>query len=183
MAKGGTRARSGPPPDPMALRRDRPSDGDWIRLPAEGRKGNAPAWPLRSPTALLDHLLTYGKDGEPTNSAVVDRIGKATAKRELEVWRREWRRPQAVMWERLGLEVEVAFYVRALVWAEAPDAPVNLRTFVKQLQESLGISLPGLARNRWVIADAAPTPAAAPRARAGRSGRERFQVVTGGGGD
>jgi hypothetical protein len=149
MAKGGARARSGPAPDPQALRRDRPSDGDWTTLPAEGRKGKPPAWPLT----------------------------KAT-RRESTLWVREWRRPQAVMWERLGLEVEVALYVRSLAGAESPLAAVNLRTLVKQQQEALGISLPGLARNRWRIGHVDQAPA--PRAPVGRSARERFVVVAGG---
>lgn len=53
MPRGGARVNSGPPPDPNALRRDRPSDAaGWTTLPAEGRrKANgaqaaAPTWPL-----------------------------------------------------------------------------------------------------------------------------------------
>ncbi len=149
--RGGARARSGPAPDPDALRRER--DGDsWVTLPVEGRKGNAPAWPL-----------------------------SAKSKRESTLWGREWKRPQAIEWERNGQEVEVALYVRSLAAAEKLDAPTNLRTLVKQQQEALGISLPGLARNRWRIgegtaaaATSKPTPAAA-------QGRNRFKVVQGGG--
>lgn len=123
--RGGARARSGPAPDPQALRRDRDADS-WVTLPAEGRKGKPPAWPL-----------------------------SARSKRETTLWSREWKRPQAVEWERNGQEVEVALYVRSLVAAERLDAPTNLRTLVKQQQEALGISLPGLARNRWRIGDSA----------------------------
>lgn len=123
--RGGARARSGPAPDPQALRRDRDADS-WVTLPAEGRKGKPPAWPL-----------------------------SARSKRETTLWNREWKRPQAVEWERNGQEVEVALYVRSLVAAERLDAPTNLRTLVKQQQEALGISLPGLARNRWRIGDSA----------------------------
>lgn len=138
MAKGGARARSGPPPDPTALRRDR-DQGDWVSLPAAGRSGAAPKWPLSGGTA-----------------------------RELDLWKGEWKRPQSVMWERLGLEIEVALYVRSLAGAEKPKAPVNLRTLVKQQQEALGLSLPGLARNRWRIEEiaAASASGAAPPARA-----------------
>jgi len=150
MAKGGARARSGPPPDPAALRRDRDTDAaGWTNLPAEGRKGDPPSWPLTRAT-----------------------------KRETTLWAREWRRPQAVMWERNGQELEVALYVRSLAAAEKTDAPVNARTLVKQQQEALGLSIPGLARNRWrIVADQAP---AAPTRRTGKSARERFKVVAGG---
>lgn len=146
MARGGARAHSGQPPDPAALRRDR-DQKDWVVLPAAGRKGPVPKWPL----------------------------SKATA-RELELWKEEWRRPQAVEWLRLGLQITVALYVRSLVGAEKPKAPVNLRTLVKQLQEELGISPSGLARLRWKIEaiPAAATTGDAPPARA------PLQVVTGG---
>lgn len=147
MAKGGARAHSGPAPDPMALRRDR-DGGEWVVLPAAGREGDLPGWPLTR-----------------------------VSKREAVLWALEWRRPQAVMWERNGQELEVAMYVRSLVAAERMDAPVNLRTLVKQQQEALGLSLPGLARNRWRIAHVDPVvvPAGTP----GRSARNRFRVVTG----
>lgn len=149
MAKGGARARSGPAPDPQALRRDRKDDAaGWLTLPAEGRKGATPEWPLSE-----------------------------ASDRELALWVREWRRPQAVEWERNGQELEVGMYVRSLVAAEAPDAVTAARAEVRRMQEALGLSLPGLARNRWRIADApgelAPTSAAA-------SARGRFKVVPGG---
>jgi len=81
------------------------------------------------------------------------------------------------MWERNGQELEVALYVRSLVAAEAEDASVGSRTLVRQQQEALGLSLPGLARNRWRIASVEPR-AAAPRART----RSRLKVVPGGAG-
>lgn len=122
--RGGARARSGPAPDPNALRRDR--DGEsWTTLPAEGRKGRrAPKWPLTK-----------------------------ASKRETEIWRREWKRPQALVWQQNGQEIEVAMYVRNLVEAEKPDAPKGKRDLVRQGQEALGISLPGLHRNRWKIGE------------------------------
>ncbi len=152
MSSGGARSRSGPAPDPQALRRDR-DKAAWTHLPAEGRQGEPPSWPL----------------------------SKATG-RELALWAHEWTRPQAVMWEANHQEVEVGLYVRSLRQAESPKAPVGLRTLVKQMQESLGLSLPGLARNHWIIATSIATPAAA--AATGTEGRpsvrERMKVVQGG---
>lgn len=98
----------------------------WTTLPAE-RTGPAPAWPLTRASA-----------------------------RERTLWEREWRRPQAVMWEANGQEEEVALYVRSLANAERPKAPTSARTLVRQQQEALGISLPGLTRLRWKVATAAP---------------------------
>lgn len=75
----------------------------------------------------------------------------------MQLWAREWARPQALMWEQNGQAVEVAMYVRTLKDAEKPKAAVAARTLVRQQQETLGISLPGLHRNRWLI-DAEPAP-------------------------
>lgn len=131
-------------------------------LPAAGRVGSAPEWPLaEAPAAEL---------GE----------------RELVLWEREWRRPQAILWERNGQELEVALYVRAVADAERFGASVSARTLVKQLQEALGLSVPGLLRNRWRIeADAqaeAGGPAPVPGSTAKKGARDRFTVVDGGGG-
>ena len=146
--KGGARGRSGPAPDPNALRRDR--DGDtWVTLPSDGREGVAPDWPLVNQTD-----------------------------REAELWANEWSRPQAVMWERNGQELEVALYVRTVVAAEAPDATTACRTLVRQQQEALGISLPGLSRNHWRIEGADSSPVARkPTVRASRAG---LRIVNGG---
>lgn len=121
MAKGGARARSGPAPDPNALRRER-DQGEWSILPSAGREGDPPAWPL------------------------VDQ-----SEREAQLWRRLWAKPQALMWERLGQELEVALHVRNLALVEQPGAPVNLGTLVRQQQDSLGLTTPGLRANRWRI--------------------------------
>lgn len=93
----------------------------WTTLPA-ARTDPAPSWPLSRASA-----------------------------RELVLWAREWTRPQAVMWEANGQEEEVALYVRSLAFAERPSAPVSARVLVRQQQEALGLSLPGLARLRWRI--------------------------------
>jgi hypothetical protein len=147
----GTSNRSGPAPDPNALRRDR--DGkDWISLPPVGRTEPAPKWPLTRPSS-----------------------------RELGLWASEWARPQAIMWEINGQELEVALYVRSLVAAERNSASVASRTLIRQQQEALGLSIPGLARNHWRIAQ---PEVARPRARRDDrpSARERLKLLAGGGG-
>ena len=85
------------------------------------------------------------------------------------------------MWERNGQEVEVALYVRTLAIAEQPGARTDIRTLVKQQMEQLAISLPGLARNRWLVdpgdgPGSTPGPEAAPSR---PSARERFEVIGG----
>ncbi|MCU1590658.1 MAG: hypothetical protein JWP11_1914 [Frankiales bacterium] len=153
--RGGPRANAGPAPDPDALRRDRKDDAAWLTLPLAGRSGPPPKWPLAAPS-----------------------------KRELELWKSEWSRPQAVMWERNGQEVEVALYVRSVVKAESDGAPVAARVLVVRQQEVLGISLTGLARNRWRIesrADKTKTTRTGARATPARaSAKNRLRVVSGG---
>lgn len=155
MPKGGARTRSGPPPDPMALRRERDA-GEWTILPAEGREGATPAWPLTDQTI-----------------------------RESTLWEQLWAKPQALMWERYGQDVEVALYVRRLTEAEGMESAVTLTTVVRQMADSLGITTPGMRANRWRIdraeedgAQALPQPGLV----APGSARARLRAVAGGSG-
>ena len=148
MAKGGARSRSGPPPDPNSLTFN---DGEWETLPASGRPGEPPTWPLTSASG-----------------------------RELTLWSELWVKPQAVMWERQRLEHTVALYVRRLTEAEEPGSPAAISTLVKQLGEGLGLTPPGLRSLRWKIA-ATDESAAKSEPRTGPpSARERLQLVPGG---
>lgn len=126
MPKGGARVRSGPPPDPQALRRERDS-GTWVTLPAAGRLGETPEWPLTR-----------------------------ARQRELVIWEGLWSKPQAVEWERLGQEQEVALYVRCLIDAEKTGATAAARTIARQFADSIGLTSAGLARNKWRIVSTAP---------------------------
>lgn len=149
MVKGGARTRSGPPPDPNALRRER-DVGEWTVLPPEGRPGAAPAWPLT-----------------------------AEFPREIELWARLWAKPQALMWERYRQEYEVALYVRRFAEAEQYDSSVALSTLIRQMADSLGLTTPGMRANRWRISAEDPAPAARKVAASPRraSARDRLKVV------
>jgi hypothetical protein len=157
MASGGARTRSGPPPDPNALRRDRKSDGEWTVLPAEGRAGDPPAWPLTEAT-----------------------------ERELAIWQDLWAMPQAVQWERLLQVVPVALYTRRLVEAEERNSPTAATTLVRQLADALGLTIPGMHVHRWRIgkdqvAEKRETKKATEETAqpARPAARDRFQVVRG----
>lgn len=123
MPSGGSRARSGPAPDPNALRRDRNDDKEWTTLPAEGFQGEVPAWPLAS------------VDGA-----------------ELDLWETLWRKPQGSMWLKLGLEFEVAAYVRAFLESVEPKATSGLKTAVLRMGAEIGLSTPGMHVLRWKFA-------------------------------
>jgi len=157
MASGGARARSGPPPDPNALRRNRPQDAaQWTVLPAEGYDGPMPPWPLSTPT-----------------------------EREHELWERLWTKPQALMWARDQLDYEVAAYVRCLARAEMPKGSALMWSEQRQRAESLGLSVSGMARNRWKVADTEGDSVTAhseapPQATRRPSARDRMMVIDGG---
>jgi len=151
VASGGARARSGPAPEAGALRRDRPSDqAGWTHLPAPGRAGDPPPWPLARQKAF-----------------------------EKVRWAAEWTRPQALMWEARGQALEVALYVRAAVIAEGSKALASDRALVLRFMDDLGISSGGLAKNRWVIdrdIDDQPEVERPVPARGG-SAKERLKLV------
>ena len=154
MPSGGARVRSGPAPDPNALRRERDA-GEWVELPSVGRLTEPPEWPL-----------------------------SGFSPRERELWARLWCMPQALMWERYGQELEVALYVRQLERFERPKAPIILGTLVRQMADSLGLTTPGLRANRWkILRDVADQPtrgAPQPEPKQGPSARERLKVLNGG---
>ena len=105
----------------MSLRRDR-DKAEWRHLPASGREGPAPDWPLTR-----------------------------ASPRETELWTDEWRRPQAIVWEQNHQEREVALYVRALAVAERPKATTSARLLVMRQLDALGLTTAGLRSNRWII--------------------------------
>lgn len=156
MPRGGARAVSGPPPDPRSLRSTKAIDkGGWRTLPAEGREAEPPEWPLTE-----------------------------AAERELDLWDDLWAKPQAVAWEDMGQELEVALFVRTLAEAERADARVDVKKMVRGYLDSLGLSVAGMNRNRWKIAPAVEEPAEA--SEAGQepvrrpSARDRLRVVPSG---
>ncbi len=151
MPKGG-HAASGPPPDPNALRRNRPGDPTWTSLPLAGREEEPPEWPLTTQD-----------------------------ERELELWADLWSKPQAIMWERLGQLYEVAMCVRMLARAEAPRSSVELQKVLRQYFDSLGLTTQGMLRNRWRIEqpDVVKAPVTA-AARKRSSSRSRLSVVVDG---
>lgn len=148
MSSGGARLRSGPPADPNALRRDRPSDGEWLVLPAEGRRGPLPEFPL--PLA---------------------------SDRELDVWAGLWRKPQALLWERNGQDLEVALHVRTFVEAEQPEAGAALRNLVRQQLSELLLSIPAMNAARIRFGDVAVSDSAEVVVLARPSARERLRAL------
>ena len=82
---------------------------------------------------------------------------------ERRMWRDLWRKPQAAEWDRLGLKMQVAAYVRAYVASTVAGAPAALKTAVLRMEDGLGLSPMGLRSLRWLIAD--PVHKQSPRSR------------------
>lgn len=150
MPSGGARSRSGPAPDPNALRRNRKDDaGGWITLPAEGRTAPAPEWPL---------------------------IGQSD--REVELWERYWRKPVAIIWERDQQTEHVALFVRMFAEAEQEKARAEDRKTVKAMLADLYLTSDSMLRARLRIASdevAEKRTESQPAPR--RSARDRLKVV------
>jgi hypothetical protein len=120
---GGARLGAGRTPDPNALRRDRKDDAAWTVLPADGRIGAVPSWPLIDPTP-----------------------------REIQFWADLWKKPQAIIWEQNEQALQVAMYVRTFCEAEVAGAHTNLRTLLRQQAGELLLTIPAMLSARVRIA-------------------------------
>lgn len=154
MAKGGARPRSGPAKDPNSRTSERArraiktmgssasdevasssvitsAEFNPLALPASGRPGRAPAFPL--PKIVR---------------------GDAFRKRELELWRELWKTPQALAWEREQWRwPTIAKYCRIMAATESePDASAALLSRERELRNECGLSPDGLRMNGWAIA-------------------------------
>ncbi|MEV6696237.1 hypothetical protein AB0M68_03615 [Streptomyces sp. NPDC051453] len=101
------------------------------QLPAEGRKGAAPSWPL---------------PGLPPDDEGLFAILEA---READLWDELWATPQAVAWERLRWLRTVARYVRFEVRAETGDLKAGAEA--RLLEDRLGLSPQAMLRLRWEV--------------------------------
>lgn len=116
-----------PGPAPSRNPRRRNARPEWRRLPAAGRSGDPPAWPI----------------GRPTKTA-------------LALWAQLWATPQAVAWEADGWVRTVARYTKLVLASERPKAPGQLLAEVRQLEDRLGLNPMALRRLMWEI-EASPT--------------------------
>jgi hypothetical protein len=120
MTSGGARSKSGPPPDPNALRRNRSDDAEWIILPIGGFAGEVPTFPLPN---VLEAEEWY--------------------------WDELWAKPQAFMWDRLGMKFQIASYARTYLESVEPGASATLKNSVLRMEELLGLSVTGMNSLRW----------------------------------
>lgn len=163
-------AGTGPAGNPNAVRRN--SRVGMVRLPAAGRKGRAPKWPLPENPRLgaligleLDLIEELEEreleDGKLSKSdatkltrarqrlAIKQAEVEAVRETETELWKELWRTPQACEWERLKWTREVAQYVRHKAAAEIGSLDDSKEARLRG--EALGLSPTGLRKLMWVI--------------------------------
>lgn len=104
-----------------------------VKLPAGGRPGKPPRWPLPAPLR-----------GEPDLWAVELR------KLERRIWRELWALPQAVAWERFDFTREVAQYARWKARAELL-LEVEATREARLLTDRLGLTPLAMLRLRWEV--------------------------------
>lgn len=127
------------------------------RLPAEGRKGSAPPWPL---------------SGQSDDEA--------------QAWEELWSTPQAVAWERLGWVRTVARYCRVMVQAEGRaevddesggirwvSGTAAMHAQATSLEDRLGLTPKSLRMLLWEIA----SDEVAEKRQVSRGARGRIKAV------
>ena len=195
-------AGMGPPPKPDGQRRRRNATVAMTKLPAEGRQGGPPRWPLLDDVVMVAKRDTAQRQAdelelallEPelkgrarsaaqkkleaaqTTTTILDRQIEAQRTTEAELWVELWATPQAVVWERMGWTREVAQYVRWKVRAELGDLDASKEA--RQLSDRLGLSPLAMLRLRWeVAADEVAEQRQERTTRATRSAKQRLKVV------
>jgi hypothetical protein len=119
----------GPPPKPGAIRRNKPTLGEWIELPPEGRKGPPP--PL--PSWRNWHVATR------------------------EAWAGWWSTPQATQWDPSGRSLWRWLLLFDRLMTE-PDAPVTIHTQLAALEDRHGFTRKAMVQLRWRLREDEPAP-------------------------
>lgn len=146
MVSGGARARSGPPADPNALRRDRKDDKAWVDLPLVPLS-DIPSFPLPKISVYDVYYVDKQRVREFDEASTEERWES-----ECELWADLWSKPQAHMWAALGLKWQVAAYVRAYLESVGADSNAGLKTAAIRMEAELGLSTVGMGQLRWSIA-------------------------------
>lgn len=191
----------GPAPKPADQRARRNATYAMTRLPADGRKGRAPKWPLGGDIGLetaihvvkreiaghQDELewATTGRDRAAQRRKIqrankklaeLEAMLKFAAKVEREIWAELWKTPQAVQWEKRGWFREVALYARHQAKAEGGSLEDSKEA--RQREDRLGLNDMAMLRLRWEIAEPAQAAGARPRSRRNSSRYGNLRVVS-----
>ena len=160
----------------VRARRNNPKS-DFTSLPAQGREGDAPVWPLLPDVEMVserDLALSRIKTLEAEIADAEDGRTKGRLRRQLSqnesaaaklslqieqaeaaeraLWAELWSTPQAVMWEQSYAHREVAQYVRWKVRAEQGD--IKAAGEARQWSDRLGLNPLAMLRLRIEVARA-----------------------------
>lgn len=121
-------------------------------------------------------LPNEGFGGEPPEFPL-----PGASEREIELWARVWRSPQACAWAvQPWRHYTVAQWVRWSVKSEATDAPASIIAGVIRFADQIGLTPAGLKENGWSIAADEVGARAAGKQAPRKSSRDRMKVVGGG---
>lgn len=165
-------AGMGPAPKPADRRARRNATYATTALPAEGRQGPPPAWPLPTNARLAASLESaeamrvmaeqeLAQEEPRVRLRELGRIDERirllrrqlrdSARLELVMWFELWRTPQAAIWERQRWTREVAQFCRLKVLAELGD--LDAQKEARQVGDRIGITPLALLRLRWEVVD------------------------------
>lgn len=164
-------AGNGPPPNPNAIRRNLRTG--VVVLPAQGRKGRTPTWPLPVDPKLTARVQLLEDEIELLEEREIDeglsrtektklsrtreRLAIAVAERdairdgEKKIWKELWQTPQACQWDKLRWFRGVALYARHQAAGEVGSLDDSREA--RQRADSLGLTPRGMKALMWVIAE------------------------------
>lgn len=192
----------GPPPKAPEHRARRNASVNMTQLPAAGRPGRAPTWPLGSDIQLETAVAlaklaikdieddlewaTTSKDrsahrrkltAAKKKHAELEARRKAATAIEREIWKALWKTPQSTQWEKRGWYREVALYARHQ--AKAEGGSLDDAKEARQREDRLGLNDLAMLRLRWEIAaPAEQQKATPPRGRRSNSKYRDLRVVS-----
>lgn len=159
-------------PNPNARRRN--ARVGVVVLPAEGRKGDTPEWPLPDDPTLTARIEFLTEEiaeleereleqGKLSRSDATKWARKREALRgaehklevtranEVAIWTELWTKPQAVEWERQAWTREVAQYVRWKSRAELGDLDASKEA--RMLSDRLGLNPKAMRALMWQVVE------------------------------
>lgn len=185
-------AGMGPPPKPADQRARRNASVAMTKLPASGRTGAAPSWPLGADAAIearIEVAKIVLKSATLEASDAADGRARAAAKRrvdkarvalvaaqqekklsgaaERKIWAEVWKTPQAVQWEKRGWLREVALYCR--LSAKGEGGSLDAAKEARQWSDRLGMNDLAMLRLRWEVVEDAPQASREPTRRSKRN--------------
>ena len=124
-------------PDSERRRRNAPTF-EWVVLPAEGRRGRAPALP----------------------ECPVGRWSAAVRRK----WNARWRTPQATQWDQSGVSLERWLLLEELVWRD-PGRAFRYAAELRAIEDLHGLTPKAMLGLRWKVASVPNVSAAVGRVR------------------